>query len=87
MLYIIKFLYAWLLPPGLFLLLGAAAIMNYFKTKKKRWLVVPLLVMYALSIRPVGDLLIKSLEYRYVQPGMAALQDARAIVSRMVLTR
>ena len=80
MLYIIKFLYAWLLPPGLFLLLGAAAIINYFKTKKKRWRVVPLLVMYALSIRPVGDLLIKSLEYRYGQPAMAALQDARAIV-------
>ena len=39
MLYIIKWLYAWLVPPGLFLLVGAAALMIIYKTKKKNWLI------------------------------------------------
>ena len=80
MLYIIKWLYAWLVPPGLFLLVGAAALMISYKTKKKNWLIGSLLLIYMLSIRPVSDMLIKPLEYRYGQPALTALQDARAIV-------
>ena len=58
MLYIVKWFYAWLLPPGLFLLVALAMLFLSYKTKKKFWLIVPLLVVYLLSIRLVSDRLI-----------------------------
>ena len=80
MLYIIKWFYAWLLPPGLFLLVAFAMLFFSYKTKKKVWLIVPLLVIYMLSIRPVSDSLIKPLENCYPQPDVSELNSARAIV-------
>ena len=80
MLYVIKWFYAWLLPPGLFLLVALAILYLSYKTKKKFWLVLPLLVIYLLSIRPVSDSLIKPLENCCTQPDITELNSARAIV-------
>ena len=80
MLYIIKWFYAWLLPPGLFLLVALAMLFLSYKTKKKFWLIVPLLVIYLLSIRPVSSSIIKPLENCYVQPEITELNSAQAIV-------
>ena len=80
MLYIIKWFYAWLLPPGLFLLVALAMLFLSYKTKKKFWLIVPLLIIYLLSIRPVSNSIIKPLENCYVQPEVTELNSARAIV-------
>ncbi len=75
MLYIVKWFYAWLLPPGLFLLVALAVLLLSYKTKKKFWLVLPLLVIYLLSIRPVSDSLIKPLENGYPQPDVAEYRN------------
>lgn len=80
MLYIIKWFYAWLLPPGLFLLVALAMLFLSYKTKKKCWLIVPLLVIYLLSIRPVSNSFIKPLENCYVQPDVTELKTAQVIV-------
>ena len=80
MLYIIKWFYAWLLPPGLFLLVALAMLFFSYKIKKKPWLVLPLLVIYLLSIRPVSNSFIKPLESCYVQPDVTELETAQAIV-------
>lgn len=80
MLYIIKWFYAWLLPPGLFLLVALAMLFLSYKTKKKIWLILPLFFIYMLSIRPVSDRLIKPLENYYAQPDVTELNSAQAIV-------
>lgn len=80
MLYFIKWFYAWLLPPGLFLLVALAMLFLSYKTKKKWWLVLPLLFIYILSIRPVSNSFIKPLENYYVQPDVTELNSAQAIV-------
>ncbi len=80
MLYIIKWFYAWLLPPGLFLLVALAMLYLSYKTKKKIWLILPLFFIYMLSIRPVSDRLIKPLENYYAQPDVTELNSAQAIV-------
>ncbi len=80
MLYIIKWIYAWLLPPGLFLLVALAMLFLSYKTKKKFWLILPLLVIYLLSIRPVSNSFIKPLEDYYAQPDVTELNSAKAIV-------
>ncbi len=80
MLYIIKWFYAWLLPPGLFLLVALAILFLSYKTKKKFWLIFPLLVIYLLSIRPVSNSFIKPLENYYAQPDVTELNSAQAIV-------
>lgn len=80
MLYAIKWLYAWLLPPGLFLLVVLAIFLLSYKTKKKCWFIFPLLVIYLLSIRPVSNSFIKQLEDCYIQPNVTELNSAQAIV-------
>jgi uncharacterized SAM-binding protein YcdF (DUF218 family) len=80
MVYILRLLYAWLLPPGLFILLFLIAFWRFRRTKKQRWLALPLIVMYLLSIDTVADRLIKPLEDYWTQPPASKLQEAQAIV-------
>lgn len=80
MIYILRLLYSWLLPPGLFLLLFLGACYLFLKTKKKRWLAVFFILTYLLSISAVSNQLIKPLENHYPQPSINDLKDAQAIV-------
>lgn len=80
MIYILRLLYAWLLPPGLFILLFLTAFWRFRRTKKQRWLALPVIIMYLLSIDAVADKLIKPLEDCYPQPPVSALREAQAIV-------
>jgi len=80
MLIILKLLYAWLLPPGIFLL---AILLAYFlcrKHKNARWLLYVFALVYLLSIPAVSDFVIKPLENAYPQPAVSELKDAQAIV-------
>jgi len=80
MLYFIKLGYAWLLPPGLFiLLLLGVCIFNYRSVRFSKVFPV-LLVMYLLSIGAVSDRMIKPLEDFCPQPALSELGDADAIV-------
>lgn len=75
-----KLLYAWLLPPGIVLLLLFAAVFCCRKSKEQRWFVMIFILLYLCSIRAFSDNLIKSLENQYDQPVLTALRDAQAIV-------
>ena len=77
---LLKLLYAWLLPPGLFLLLALIVLCLSYKTKKKSWFLLVFIVIYALSIRSVSNGLIKPLENYYIQPDETELHSAQAIV-------
>ena len=80
MLVVLKLLYAWLLPPGIFLL--ALLAVNCFcrKTNNGRWLVLVFVLIYLLSIRVVSDRLIKPLEDLYEQPAVSNIKNVQAIV-------
>ena len=80
MLYIVKLFYAWLLPPGLFLLLLLIAHIMYVRTRKTRNYFVAFALIYLLSITLASDRLLKPLENYYAQPTMSALKNADAIV-------
>ena len=80
MLYVVKLLYAWLLPPGLFILLLLLAHILFVKTRRTRYYFMALAVMYLLSITLVSDRLLKPLETYYAQPELSALRNADAIV-------
>ena len=80
MLILLKVLYAWLLPPGIFLLalLGVYCFSN--KTKRNHRLLAVAVFIYLLSISAVSDNLVKPLEDRYVQHDLRKLQNAQVIV-------
>ena len=80
MLYVVKLLYAWLLPPGLFILLLLIAHILFVKTRRTRYYFLALAVMYLLSITLVSDRLLQPLETYYAQPELSALRNADAIV-------
>ena len=80
MLYVVKLLYAWLLPPGLFILLLLLAHILFVKTQRTRYYFMALAVMYLLSITLVSDRLLKPLETYYAQPELSALRNADTIV-------
>lgn len=80
MLYVIKLIYAWLLPPGLFLLALLAACWIHRKKPNRAGLLIPLLLMYLLSISAVTDRMIKPLEDYYPQPAAEDVKGAQAIV-------
>ena len=71
MLYLIKFVYQWLLPPACIFLFFVG--MNVYLHRRKvcgRWLMsFVLAVFYLLSIRVGADLLVRPLESWYPQPG------------------
>ena len=80
MIYVLRFFYAWLLPPGLFILIILGSLYFFLRTKRKYWLAVPLLLIYLLSISAVSTKLIKPLEGYYPQPDPDSLKGAQAIV-------
>ena len=77
---IIKLLYAWLLPPGIFLLAILLAYIFCRKSKNARWLLYIFALIYLLSIHATGDKLVKPLENWYSQPAVSDIKDAQAIV-------
>ena len=80
MLILLKLIYAWLLPPGIFLLAIAAMYCYYRKSKHAKRLLWLFVLIYLLSVSVVSDQLIKPLEYRYDQPAVSKMKDAQAIV-------
>lgn len=71
MIYLLKFLYAFLLPPGLFIvLLLLAAVWLYLRVNRKAGytLLAAALLLYAASIPLVSDPIMRSLENRYAVP-------------------
>ncbi|WP_342414963.1 YdcF family protein [Paenibacillus sp. FSL R10-2782] len=70
MIYIIKFLYSFVLPPGLFILVMAGLVIWLWKRARKPAviLLVVTLLLYGSSTNWAGDLLISSLEKQYPQP-------------------
>ena len=70
MLYLMKFVYQWLLPPAcIFLPLLGLAVYMQRKRMRGRWgLSVLLLIFYILSIRIGADALVRPLESWYVPP-------------------
>lgn len=71
MLYIVKFLYSFLLPPGFFILL-LLLYMVYLWRRKKGVLLVGLLtlILYVSSVPITGDFLLRSLEASYPSTDM-----------------
>lgn len=80
MVYLLRFFYAWLLPPGLFILTFLFSYYLFIKTKKNAWLSLTFILIFILSIRVGKDALVKPLEDYYKQPTISELQDAQAIV-------
>lgn len=80
MLLIQKLFYAWLLPPGIFLLVIAALYFYYRKTNYANGLVLLFLLIYLLSVNVVSDKIIEPLENHYAQPVVSEVNDAKAIV-------
>lgn len=80
MLYFIKLCYAWLMPPGLFILAVLAVCIFCRKQVRFTKLLPVLLLMYLLSISAVSDRIIKPLEDYYPQPPLSEVRDAQAIV-------
>lgn len=75
-----RFLYAWLLPPGLFLSTYLLSYYLFLKTEHTFWFLLVFLEVYLLSIQPVADALIKPLEYYYKQPPVSEIEKTDAIV-------
>ena len=80
MLIVLKLLYAWLLPPGIFLVMLLAAWLCCRKTKAQRCILLLIVTIYLCSIYAVSDPVIKHLEDQYGQPPADQLKSARAIV-------
>lgn len=70
MIYIIKFIYSFILPPGLFIILLLAITLWLWKRERKPalFLLGVTLVLYMCATNWVGGMLIGSLEQQYVQP-------------------
>lgn len=70
MLYVIKWLYAWVLPLGglVLALLIVTAYMFWKRAPGRKPLLLVVALLYALAIAPVSGPLIKSLETRYEPP-------------------
>lgn len=70
MLYIIKFIYSWLLPPGIIIILMLILSLWLYPSKKQiaRFLLFVTACLYIFSIQITGDLLIHSLESKYIPP-------------------
>lgn len=80
MLYILKLLYAWLLPPGFFILALLAVCWRCRKTVQFSKVLPVVLLIYLFSISAVANRIIKPLEDYYSQPALSELKEAQAIV-------
>ena len=70
MLYLIKFLYSFLLPPGIFILILFFAGIWYFRSQKRvaTLLLIVAILIYGVSANITGEVLIHSLEKMYQPP-------------------
>ena len=70
MMYILKFILLWLLPPGFIVLLLAVFMVYLFKHKARGRFALTLitLLLYFASLMPVAQILTHGLEGRYTQP-------------------
>ncbi len=80
MLYLVKLLYAWILPPGLFILILLTMYWFGKRTNKNIGLLLVSILIYLISIPAVSDHLAKTLEDTYPRPSMNELRSAGAIV-------
>lgn len=70
MIYLIKSLYAWLLPPGIFIILILLLSIYLLRIKKRAAVMAACIamLMYVFSTEYLGGLLMRSLESRYYPP-------------------
>lgn len=81
MLYLVKLIYYWFIPPGLFILLALIMAFLFRKTTTHKYLLLlPAVLLFLASIRPVADALIHPLEHAYPQPAIANISKVDAIV-------
>lgn len=85
MLYIVKLIYYWLLPPGIIILLALVLGMLCRKQTKKCLLYLPALLLFLVSIRPVSNAIIQPLETAYSQPSTMELKKQDKIDAIVVL--
>lgn len=82
MLYLIKWIYAWILPIGSIVLAFMVLTAWLFRKKASgRWAMLFITaIFYLLSVEPVSDALIRPLETAYEQPPLTALDGDVIIV-------
>ena len=82
MLYLVKWIYAWILPLGGIVLAFMILTARLFRKKQAgRWaMLIITAVFYLLSTEPVSDSLIRPLEMAYEQPSLEALDGDVIIV-------
>lgn len=70
MIYLMKFVASFILPPGIFVIILFAIAAKVRKSSRlaSRWLVGVTIVLYALTTNLVSDALLRTLEYRYTPP-------------------
>ena len=82
MMYILKFILLWFLPPGCIVLLLAAFTVYMFKHKirGRSGLALITLLLYFASLMPVAQILTHGLEGRYMQPANDVKADVIAVL-------
>ncbi|MBB6734532.1 YdcF family protein [Cohnella zeiphila] len=82
MIYVVKFLYSFALPPGLFVVILLLLALRIRKRDRIAALLLlsATIVLYLLSTQLVGDALIRSLESRYTPPGPDRVQGDVIVV-------
>ena len=70
MIYVFKYIYTWLLPPAIFVLLLLWLSWRLWrKARNQAWLTLAIAaLLYLSSIQPVPEALLRSLEYKHVLP-------------------
>lgn len=76
MLYVVKWIYAWVLPLGsiVLALVGLAVYQHRCRARGAKWLGLVTCILYALATVPVSNMLIMSLEQQYAQPAVESVQ-------------
>ena len=70
MIYVFKYIYTWLLPPAIFVLLLLWLSWRLWrKARDQAWMALAIAaLLYFFSIQPVSEALLRSLEYKHVLP-------------------
>ena len=83
MIYVIKFIYQWVLPPACFVVLLVWLAWRLTRKSKGLSAAAGLLaaLLYAASIQPVSEALLRPLEYRHLLP-VTATGDSIVLLGR-----